>query len=129
MQQCSLAAYTKGELGDNILPETRTGLLTPTSKISDNQSTYFYQKCKESFQPLEEGFSLNMQNELAELAGFMSVRSNTFKLGNVLRGVECLYTMHLFIYTEEMIKASKTQKYGKYVQKKKNDMKFKPQKE
>lgn len=124
MQQCSLAAYSKGELGDNILPETRAGLLTPTSKISNIQSTYFYQKCKESFQPLKEaGFSLNMQNELAELAGiwagFMSVRSNTFILGNVLCVVECLYTMHLFIYTEEMIKASKTQTYKEYVQREK----------
>ena len=73
MQQRRLAAGTKGELGDNILPETRAGLLTPTSKTSNIQSTHFYQKCKESFQPLEEAvffFPLNMQNELAELVGF-----------------------------------------------------------
>lgn len=56
MQQCSLAAGTKGELEDNILPKTRAGRLTPTSKTSNIQSTHFYQKCKESFQPLEEAF-------------------------------------------------------------------------
>lgn len=60
------------------------------------------------------GSYVNMQNELAVRfwAGFMSVRSNTFKLGRVVLVVECLCDMNSFIYPEKMMKANKTEKYG-----------------
>lgn len=78
MQQCSLAADTEGDELD------QSTAVHATSLISNIQTTFFYQKCKESCQPAEEaGVALNMQSELAEGAEFMCVRSNASKCRGV----------------------------------------------
>lgn len=121
MQQYSLAADTKGELGYNILPRTGAGLLTLTSKTCNIQSTHFYQKCKESFSAAGGSWMLiykyaNQSGRRRRMLGRISVCSHwkikQIKSEDVSLVLQCLHNVQLFIRTEELKKKQSTTRRG-----------------